>query len=692
MADAPPDGATPRPRSRRRAVVFCAVAVAVVVVGAVVTTLVLVNGAPAPAPTSHPWVETDYTARPDAGAAPLGSDDTPIPPGSIVVAADAAAGGDGSLERPLATVAAALDRVKDSGTIVLRGGVYREEVFVGRSKTVVIRSYPGEEVWFDGTDALDGFTKDGDVWRTEWPYEFSSAPSYTGDEDGTEENWNFLDPAHPFAAHPEQVWVDGAPLIQVAPDEVGAGTFAIDPTTAELLLGDDPEGADVAASTRQRAFEVRSPDSVVRGIGVRRYATSVQTMGSVVLEGDRALLEDVVIEDSSTSGLFVTGTGSTVSNVTIRRSGLIGATANYADNLVLARVLFEGNNTEHFNQAPVSGGFKVSRSRHLVISGSVMRDNAGPGVWLDQSVFDTTILSSDVLSNEGHGVFAEISDRVRLVDVVVAGNRRIGLKINDTSDVEVWRSTITGNGFGVAVLQDTRRASDPSIPGHDDRRPIPDPKMTWVVSGIVIANSVIGDARGSERDADGQPTAPFWVRDYSGEFSADDMIESIAGNIIHRPSGEQTLAIWQGTRTATTNYDELETWEEDAGPVVAGNAEITGGAPIDDGLRLSDQARLAQPEAVALPDDVAALLGDAAEGPPGAVEPQEKEGDSGEPSASGEVSRDSGTSTRSRIATPPNRAPAARTTGTQTTVPAVSSNATTAATDTSESARRRPNT
>lgn len=620
MADARSAGGTPRPGARRRAVLIGAVAV--VLTGAVATTLVLLNGAQMAVPTGQVWESVDYTPRPDAGAPALGSDDSPVPADAIVVAADAAAGGDGSLARPLATVAEALDRVKGSGTIVLRGGVYREEVFVGRSKTVVIRAYPGEEVWFDGTDPLTDFTRDGDVWRTAWPYEFSSAPSYTGDEDGTEENWNFLDPEHPFAAHPEQVWVDDAPLAQVAPDEVVAGTFAIDPDTAELILGDDPEDRVVAASTRQRAFELRSPDSVLEGIGVRRYAPSVQTMGAVVLEGDRALLQDVVIEDSATSGLFVTGTGSTVKNVTIRRSGLIGATANYADNLVLSRVLLEDNNTELFNQAPVSGGFKVSRSRHLVISGSVVRGNAGPGIWLDQSVFDTTILSSDVLSNAGHGVFAEISDKVRIIDVVIAGNRRIGLKINDSSDVQVWRSTIVGNGLGIAVLQDTRRASDPKIPGHDDRRPIPDPEMTWVVSGIVIADSVIGAAQGSPRDSESRPTSPIWVRDYSGEFAADDMISQISGNVFHRPSEQQTLALWQPKKKVTADYGDLEEWQA-AAPWMVGNAAITGVPPIGASMRLSDRAREAATVGEPLPDEVAALLGDAADGPPGAVEPQE---------------------------------------------------------------------
>lgn len=636
----------------------------------------VVSARPADAPL---WGWGELASRTEAGAAALGSSTAPVPPGALVVAADAPPGGDGSISRPFATVADALARVKGRGEIVLRGGEYHEEVFIGRSKTVTIGPYPGETVWFDGTEAFANWTGSAGAWRAPWPYSFSSAPSYTGGEDGDVPTWQFIDPEYPFAAHPEQLWFDGEPVRQVAPDEVVAGTFAVDPDRAELILGDDPEGHEVRVATLQRAFQVRSPDSVVQGIGVRRYAPSVPSMGAVVLEGDRALLRDVVIEDASTSGLFVTGTDSTVRDVTIRRSGMIGATANYADALTLDGVRFEGNNTEHFNQAPVSGGFKISRSRHLVIENSVFRDNRGPGIWLDQSVFDTTIASSDILANAGHGVFAEISEKVLMTDLVVVGNRRIGVKINNTGDVQLWRSTIVGNGLALAMLQDVRRGDDPAVPGHDDRRPMPDPDMPWTVAGTVIADNVIGAVAGSTRDSGDQPTTPLWMRDYSGAFSTADMVASVSGNIIHRERpADQPIAVWQNAKGATVVTSSLEEWQTEF-PQAAGNAELQGAAPVDDGFRLTASASAAAVTATPPPAEVGAVLGDAVDGPPGAVVPQPAEGSgSGEPAAVPGSARTSGTSTSRRIASPPRRAPAARSRGTQWGSPPASSSTSTA--------------
>lgn len=578
--------------------------------GAVLASAAVVAGllAPPPGAPATEWATADLTPRIAAGAAPLGevASADPLPADAWYVAPDAAPGGDGSIEGPFPRVQDALDRVSGTGTIVLRAGVFHEAVFVGKSKSVTIRAYPGEEVWFDGTEAIADWTPEGGVWRTPWGYEFSSAPSYTGGEDGTERNWQFLDENHPFAAHPEQVWVDGEPLRQVAPDEVAPGTFALDPERGELVLGEDPAGRDVRASTLQRAFQVRSPDSVLSGFGVRRYAPSIVTMGSVVMEGDRALVEDLVIEDASTIGLFVTGTGSTVRDVTIRRSGMIGATANFADQLTLDGLLIEHNNTEKFNQAPVSGGFKVSRSRHLVIENSVVRANAGPGIWLDQSVYDTTIHRSDIIGNAGHGIFAEISERVALVDLVVVGNGRIGVKINDTGDVVLWRSTVVGNGLAVAVLQDTRRASDLDIPGHDDRQPQPDPDMPWVVSDIRIGDSILGDVRGSKRDLGAQPAAPVWVQDYSNEFTAQQLIASVTSTVLHRAEANAPLAVWQTRPGPTSTYTSLAEWSRVFG-ATEGVVEIRGGSPIDAGFRAT--GAVGAPVVGTVPEVVERLLG-----------------------------------------------------------------------------------
>lgn len=541
----------------------------------------------------------------------------PLPPGALFVAAGAAPRGNGSIGAPLATVDAALDRVRGSGTIVLRGGVYHESVFVGASKQVTIRSYPGEEVVFDGSVPLADWTHDGSTWTAPWTLEFDASPSYTrGTGDGDIENWKFLNPAYPMAAHPDQVWIDGQPLRQVATAaEVDATSFAVDTPRGVLVIGTDPSGREVRASELQNAFTVRSPGSTISGLTVRRYAPSIPDMGSIVIEGDGDRIVDVVVDQSSTAGVFVTGTGSTLERVTISNSGLIGATANFADHLTLDNVLLTGNNTEHFNQAPVSGGFKISRSQHLVIRDSVVSGNRGHGIWLDQSVFDTTISSTDVLDNAGHGVFAEISNQVLLADVVIAGNVRIGLKINDTGGVEVWRSTIVGNGVAVAILQDTRRASDPDTPGHDERQPSPDPNMTWVIDSVVLGGNIIGDSLGSERDGATGGDGFVWAQDYSGGFTAEDMGVVLTGNLFFRSADgfPPEAIIWQTNKNAVTAYRTVGGFS-DAVPGSTANREWFGDV-LEDGYRLSRNVDgVASTIAQDPPGTVVALLGDRAVG------------------------------------------------------------------------------
>lgn len=638
MPDSPSAAAVSRPARRhtvRRTLIVTASILGALAVAVAATIFGVGSGSAANVlPTD------DHSPRFAAGAVlPLSA---PVPSDALFVSIDAAPGGNGSIDDPFATVNAALDRVRETGTIVVRGGVYHEAVFVGRSKHVTIQSYPGEDVVFDGSVALAEWTQDGDSWTTRWTADFDSSPSYTrGGKDGNVETWTFLDPAYPLAAHPDQVWIDGERLRQVATAaEVDGTSFAVDTERDLLVIGADPAGREVRASDLQLAFKVRSDGSTLSGLTIRRFAPSIPDMGAVVLEGNGSRMVDVAIEESATSGVFVTGTGSTLERVTVRDSGLIGVAANFADRLTLDGVLLTGNNSEHFNHAPVSGGFKITRSQHLTVRNSVMNDNLGPGIWIDQSVLDSVISSTDVLDNAGHGLFAEISNRLLLVDVVIAGNRRQGLKINDTSEVMVWRSTIVGNGVAIAILQEQRRGDDPSVPGHDERQPMPDPEMPWVIGSVVIGNSIIGDSRGSARDGAVGGDGFVWVQDYSNEFTARDMGIELTGNLFYRTAEgyPPRSIVWQLNAGGITPYRTLPEFQD----AVAGtetNRELLGEL-VDASFSLAPYAQgIVLASAPSPPDVVRALLGDRAVGVGAipasvAVVPQDGSSAPGSPSAS----------------------------------------------------------
>ena len=65
------------------------------------------------------------------------------------------------------------------------------------------------------------------------------------------------------------------------------GTFFADRAADRIYLGTDPTGHEVRTSALQTAITINSAGSVLRGVGVRRYATSLPLMGTVRALGRR---------------------------------------------------------------------------------------------------------------------------------------------------------------------------------------------------------------------------------------------------------------------------------------------------------------------------------------------------------------------------------------------------------------------
>jgi hypothetical protein len=93
----------------------------------------------------------------------------------IHVAPDGDDANPGSMEKPMKTIQAAVDRMKAGDTCLIRGGTYRESVKIRVSgepgKPVRIAAYPGEEVVLDGTDVAAGpWTRhQGSIYKTRLP-------------------------------------------------------------------------------------------------------------------------------------------------------------------------------------------------------------------------------------------------------------------------------------------------------------------------------------------------------------------------------------------------------------------------------------------------------------------------------------------------------------------------------------------
>jgi hypothetical protein len=482
---------------------------------------------PTPDPTVDPTPETDG-ARGSPGADAVGSARYPVPDRALYVAPGGDDSAAGTMDAPFATIPAAIRAAPSGTTIVLREGSYHGSVVIGAHKTLTLQNYPGEAAWLDGSRVVDDWSESGDAWVHEgWEVEFDASPTYSrGAPDGTKPGWQFVNPDYPMAAHPDQVWFGDSALTQVgAKSQLKAGTFFVDDERDKLWVGSDPNGETVRAADTVKALTVSGPGSVVRGIGIHRYSPSVPDIGAVAVSGAGSTLEQVTITDSATTGLAIFTSEVSLVDVTILRSGMLGAQASTADGLRATGLLVADNNTEHFNRAPVSGGFKIHKSREVEVSSSAFLRNRGNGLWFDESVYDMSIVGNDVIDSVGNGIVVELSAKALIVDNIVMGSAKDGVLVSDSGHVDIWNNTIAANDRGINIVQGTRRAADLTQPGHDARQKLPDPTVTWITEDISIGNNVLADGRGK---------CVLCVEDYSHERSAAQMDITSNGNVLQR--------------------------------------------------------------------------------------------------------------------------------------------------------------
>ncbi|MBC9225979.1 hypothetical protein GL325_06590, partial [Aeromicrobium sp. 636] len=361
------------------------------------------------------------------GSLPVGSASYVVPVGAVFVAASGSSGGSGSQSDPFGSLGAALAKVKSGSTLVLRGGSYHESVRVPFNKKVTIQPYPGEAVWLDGTVPVTGWQKSGSSWFVSgWNHNLDSRVSFNSAAD--QSDW-FVDPKYPMAGHPDQVWIGGQRLAEVgSAAAVKPGTFFVDTAAKRLVVGSDPTSKQVRASVLQRALQIQGEGTIVRGIGVRRYANTLHLMGAVTAEVHDLALENMVITENATVGLYGWNDRHRFRRLTITDNGMLGFGHAGAKDMVLTESIVSGNNSEHFNGAPVAGGIKIGRSTGVTVSANLVRDNINSsGIWLDESVKGATVVANTVRDNDTTGIMAEISDNVVIADNHVTGNRGTGI-------------------------------------------------------------------------------------------------------------------------------------------------------------------------------------------------------------------------------------------------------------------------
>jgi hypothetical protein len=529
-----------------------------------------------------------------------------VPSGAVFVSPNGSDSASGSQSAPYRTLAKAATAAPSNGVVVvMRGGTYNEQVAV--YKPLTIQNYPGEAAWLDGSVGVSGWVKDGTRWRHDgWTTRFDHSPTYTkGAADSTTPNWQFVNKSTaPMAAHPDQVWINGAFQSQASSlDKVGAGSFFLDESSSRLYVGSDPTSKSVTASNQTQALNLRSSGITVRGIGIRRYAPSVWHVGAITLEKPGITFENVRISEMATTGISVQSSGATLRKVTVDNSGMLGIHGRFADGLTLDRVSSTQNNRENFNIAPVSGGVKLGATRGITVVDSNFSDNYGHGFWEDMSVYNSVFRGTNFSRNTGDGLFLEISAKVIVGDSLFSGNKLDGIKVNNTSNVKIWNNTFVGNGRPLDLVQDFRRNTNRSDQAVDPRVSWPDPEMPWELDSVTVSNNVVALSTSAAN-------CLLCVEDYSSRESAEAMRIKANGNLYNRSSGSSPtwLAVWSRGAGNPYVFTTLAALKSTTGQEARGQ-EVTGQSIVTASGALSDASNRSAAVAVALPSDVATAIG-----------------------------------------------------------------------------------
>jgi parallel beta-helix repeat protein len=440
-------------------------------------------------------------------------------------------------------------------TVVVPACTFRETVRI--EKTLHLVGAPGAEI--RGSDVWSTWEAVGDRWR--------AGPLPPFDEFGV------CAPGTTRCAWPEQVFMDGRPLAQVASDPA-PGEFAVD-DARRVLLADDPAGHLVEVTTRTQWLEVAAPGVTVEGFAMRHAANPPQAEhGALLVEptGDGFTLRNADLSDAHGALLGVLRANRvTIERSELRSAGQLGVGAWEADDLTIRELDLHDNNTEDFDGGWEAGGVKIQESRRTRLEGNRVHDNDGPGLWCDVDCSDTTFAGNTVYSNAGPGILFEISDGATILDNTIwacgSGFSEWGfgggIVVSSSSHATVTRNLVAWSGDGIAVISQDRG------------------EARWnAVAGVRVEGN---DVMLTEDPAD-----PFnrlalgWLQDWQGVLFDPASGNGGAGNRYWYPTGEGTLArfAWDGALTSLDAFNA--TPGEDGGRYLTDDerAQLLSGAGV----------------------------------------------------------------------------------------------------------------
>ena len=340
---------------------------------------------------------------------------------------------DGSLQ-------ALVDAASPGAVVEAQGGcIYRETVTI--NKPLTLKGAPGAEIRGSDVWASSDFTPTGGLFKST-----TAVPTLDADTSA------FCEGSSERCRQPEQVYLDGVALKQVANTAIPAsGEFKID-SSRRIYLADNPSGKQVEVTTRNMWINGTGNSVTVDGIVFKHAAAD-----GIKPRGDNWTVEDCDLSYAHQANLRMSqGTGYVSQRNKLHHGGQMGMGGNNSSVQVLSNDIY-ANNIEEYKHSWAAGGMKLSNGKTLVIDGNHFHHNYGNGVWIDvpNSPQDITISNNRVDHNEDHGIRFEASTNGNIYGNTVWENGWVGggygISLNASSSARVHHNTVAWNEGGIIV-------------------------------------------------------------------------------------------------------------------------------------------------------------------------------------------------------------------------------------------------
>lgn len=457
---------------------------------------------------------------------------------------------DGSAERPFATLGAALKAAPSGATVEVASGTYREGE-LSTSKKLTITAGKGQQVSLNGADIVTDWNDNGDG-------TYSSARSdFVRFSHVSTVNAN---PAiEGMAAYPEQVFVDGQELTQVADrSEVGPGTFWVndpDPVTlvnpqnnrqgyhvkphtgVSYVLGDNPSGHTVEVVQHHRSLTLGGEGSVFNGFTVEKYSPLQQwdykdpeigtlTGGVMFFVGAKnvSVTNNTFQYSAMGTALGLTNAdGSTVSGNTITHNGGVGFGINRSSDISVEYNTWSMNNQAGFivdncgafctigdTKITHVDGVRYAFNTHDYSQAGYNHNDPNVdsprrliGVWFDEGVINSEIVGNHFINVGKSAIFDEVSSGNIIASNIVE-NSFEGIVLSGTDSDKIFNNTIVDTLSPMVIREDTRydgcNARNEAGACTAPEKWSGEHGLTWNATDNQIYNNVLTKSTNSKKD------------------------------------------------------------------------------------------------------------------------------------------------------------------------------------------------